>query len=284
MLGATAAIVAMNSCAKLLREDGFSTAEIIFYRTTPGLLWLWLELRHRRVSLRPVRSDLVLLRSLFGVIAMAANFYAVHTLALVQNQVLHLMQPVFVAMFAPLVLRERLHQLAFVALVLGASGALLVLAPQGDLSALPLIPALVGLAGAVSSALAHVTIRKTSATEAPEVVVFHFALHASLLGLLWGISSGELRLANVASPGHLALVAGTAFFGTLGQLLMTRAYGQAPASVIAIVAYAAIPLSLLLDLLLWSAPFGLVSVAGAALMIAAGFVLTRTPAAQVGQP
>lgn len=284
MLGATAAIVAMNSCAKLLREDGFSTAEIIFYRTAPGLLWLWLELRHRRQSLRPVRTDLVLLRSLFGVCAMAANFYAVRTLALVQNQVLHLMQPVFVAMFAPLVLRERLHQLAFIALVLGASGALLVLAPQGDLSTLPLVPALVGLSGAVSSALAHVTIRKTSATEAPEVVVFHFALHASLLGLLWGISSGDFRLANLASLEHLALVAGTAFFGTLGQLLMTRAYGQAPASTIAIVAYAAIPLSLLLDLALWSAPFGLVSVAGAALMIAAGYVLTRTPTAQVGHP
>jgi drug/metabolite transporter (DMT)-like permease len=284
MLGATAAIVVMNSCAKLLREDGFSTAEIIFYRTAPGLLWIWLELRRRGRSLRPVRTDLVVARSLFGVAAMAANFYTVRMLALVQNQVLHLLQPVFVAMIAPLVLRERLHRMTFVALVFGATGALLVLAPQGDLSTLPLVPALIGIGGALSSALAHVTIRKTSATEAPEVVVFHFALLASVLGLLWAISSGELQLAHLASTWHLALVAGTAFFGTLGQLLMTRAYGQAPASMIAMVAYAAIPLSLSLDLLLWSVPVGLISLVCAVLMIAAGYVLSRTPANQVGHP
>ena len=239
MLGATAALVVMNSCAKLLREDGFGTGEIIFYRTTPGLVWLWLELRRRRVPLRPVRGDLVLLRSGFGVAAMAANFFAVRALTIVQNQVLHLLQPVFVALFAPFVLRERLRPAALVALGLAISGSLCVLAPQGDLSALPVLPAIVGLASAIFSALAHVTIRKTSATEAPEVVVLHFALYAALTGLVWGLWAGDFQLRHL-SPANLGLIVGTALFGTLGQLWMTRAYGQAPASTIAMVRSAAL--------------------------------------------
>ncbi|MCY1056977.1 DMT family transporter [Nannocystis sp. SCPEA4] len=285
MLGASAALVAMNSCAKVLREDGFSTAEIIFYRTAPGLVWIWLDVRRRQQSLRPVRADLVALRSGLGIAAMAANFFAVRALTLVQHQALHLLQPVFVALFAPLILRERMHQLVLLALVLAASGAFFVLAPLGDLSALPLSPALVGVGAAVSSALAHVTIRKTSETEAPEVVVFHFALHAALAGLVWGLAHGDFSLGHLTSD-NLALLGSTALFGTLGQLWMTRAYGLAPASSVAMVAYAGIPLSLGVDIVFWDAHAPASALAGAALLVAAGSLLTRrpAPAAQPGQP
>lgn len=283
MLGATAALVVMNTAAKLLREDGFGTGEIIFYRTVPGLVWLWLDLRRRQLSLRPVRGDLVFLRSAFGVLAMAANFYAVRALALVQSQVLHLMQPVFVALFAPLVLRERLRLPVLMALGLAATGALVVLAPQGDLSTLPVVPALVGLASAVFSALAHVTIRKTVATEAPELVVFHFALAAALVGLGWGVVVGDFQLGHLSAM-NLVLVATTALFGTLGQLWMTRAYGQAPASEIAMVAYAAIPMSLGVDILLWDAHAGISALGGAGLMVVAGWMIARKPREQISPP
>lgn len=271
-----AALVAMNACAKGLREDGFSTAELMFYRTTPGLLWIWAELRRQRVSLRPVRADLVALRSLFGIAAMAATFYAVRALTLVQHQTLHLLQPVFVALFAPLVLRERMHRLALLALVFAASGAFFVLAPLGDLSVLPPGPALAGFAAAVFSALAHVTIRKTSATEAPELVVFHFALLAAVVGLSWGVAQGDFQTGHLSRQ-NLALVGGTALFGTLGQLWMTRAYGLAPASSVAMVAYAAIPLGLGVDLIFWDARAPASALVGAVLLVIAGYLLTRKP-------
>jgi drug/metabolite transporter (DMT)-like permease len=169
--------------------------------------------------------------------------------------------------------------------VVAATGAFLVLAPAGDLSTLPLIPALVGVAAAIFSALAHVTIRKTSATEAPEVVVFHFALHAAIVALAWGLAAGEFQLAHLSAK-SLALIAGTALFGTLGQLWMTRAYGLAAAARIAMVTYAAIPLSLAADILLWGAHAAAGSLAGAGLLVVAGWLLTRKPSepTQPGQP
>ena len=279
MVAATAAFVGMSVCVKVLRQAGFGTAEVIFFRTAPGLLWLWFELRVRRkLPLRPHRRDLVYLRSIYGIGAMATSFYAVQALTLVQHNVLSLLQPVFIALLAPLLLRERMHAIVFAALVLAGGGALMVLAPGASFTAVPLVPACFGIASALLSALAHMTIRKTAATEAPEVVVFHFAVHASVFGLLWSTVSGRLpQLFDLVSLATLLPLAGLALLGVLGQIAMTRAYGHAPATLVAIVAYIGIPMSLVADLLLWGAPAGVLEAMGAAMMVGAGFLLTRSP-------
>lgn len=279
MLLATAAFVGMSVCVKLLRQAGLSTAEVIFFRTGPGLLWLWVELRlRRRLELRPHRRDLVYLRSLFGVAAMATSFFAVQALSLVQHNVLGLLQPVFVALLAPLLLRERMHALVFLSLVLAAGGALVVIAPGAEFTAVPLVPALIGVASALLSALAHMMIRRTAASEHPEVVVFHFALHSTLFGLLWSVGAGELgRLFALVSSATLLPLLGVAVLGVLGQLAMTRAYGHAPATLVSIVAYVGIPMSLVADLLLWDAHAGWSAALGAILMVVAGLLLTRSP-------
>lgn len=283
MLAATGAFVGMSMCVKLLREAGLSTAEVIFFRTGPGLLWLWWTLRVHRQSLRPHRRDLVYLRSVLGIGAMATSFYAVQALTLVQHNVLGLLQPVFIALLAPLFLGEPLRRVVMAALALAAGGAFLVIAPGADLGVVPLLPACFGVASALLSAGAHMAIRRSMATESPEVVVFHFAVHATLFGLLWGISQGDFParvVAHVTGETLLPLL-GLALLGVLGQLAMTRAYGHAPASLVAIVAYAGIPMSLVGDLLLWGAHPGLSSAFGAIFMVAAGYLLTRR---QPGEP
>jgi len=152
------------------------------------------------------------------------------------------------------------------------------------------VPALLGVASALLSALAHMMIRRTAASEHPEVVVFHFALHATLFGLLWSIGAGELgRLFLLVSSATLLPLTGLAVLGVLGQLAMTRAYGHAPATLVSIVAYVGIPMSLVADLLLWDAHAGLSAALGALLMVAAGLLLSRSPRApqpkpQPGQP
>lgn len=279
MLVATAAFVGMSVCVKLLREGGMGTTEVIFFRSAPGLLWLWFELRVRRkVDLRPHRRDLVYLRSLFGVASMATSFYVVQMLTLVQHNILGLLQPVFIAMLAPLLLRERMHAVVMVALFLAAGGAAMVLAPGAGMTGVPLVPALISISAALLSALAHILIRATATTEQPEVVVFHFALHSSLFGLLWSLGAGELlALFDRVSLTTLVPLVGLALLGVLGQVTMTRAYGHAPATLVAIVAYVGIPMSLLADLVLWDAHAGVTSLLGALLMVGAGLLLTRWP-------
>lgn len=275
MLAASLAFATMSACVKTLRTAGFGTAELIFYRTVLSLPVLWWALQRRGASLRPGRWEVIALRSLFGVSAMAATFFAVRALTLVQHTVLHLLQPIFVAALAPLLLRERLHWVTGAALALASVGAALVVLPGegASLRAPPAGPAIIAVFAALASALAHLTIRTSTASEPSERVVFHFHLHAAIVGLAWALATdgltpiGELALAG--------LLLATGALGALGQVLMTSAYHHDHAARIAMVGYAGIPASIALDVVLWDAPAGVHALGGALLMVGAGALLHR---------
>ena len=294
MLGAVACFVAMAAAVKLLREGGLGTAEVMLWRMAPGLPWVYWMLRRQGISLRPRRPAAVAARCLFGGLAMAAYFWALTALTLLQHTVLYLTQPVFVAILAPLVVRERLRGAALVALPLALTGAALVIVPtdllrdpsfaQAHLD-IPLLPALMGLASAVLSALAHVTIRRATSVrdgdegpaDAPEIIVLYFSLAVSSGALIGSAANGFAMmppdLETMDTMGLIALMATT---GVIGQLLLSRAYARTDAPAVAIVGYARIPLSMAADVVLWGAAAGLSGWLGAATMIVAGVLLVRS--------
>lgn len=278
MLLATAAFVGMAVFVKLLREDGLATSEVMFWRMLPGLVWIWIELRVRKQSLWPNDAGLVVTRSLYGVAAMACYFYALRVLTMIEYTVLHLLQPVFVAVLAPVLLQERLRRAALLALVLALAGALVVVRPdralRGDLT---LLPVLGGIGAALFSALAHITVRKAMAKDSPECIVFWFTVVVSVSALLGGLWVGDFRGLPEGLDGLDAAwkIAGMAGFGQVGQLAMTRAYGRAAAPTIAMVAYAAIPISIVVDMLAWGVMPGAGELLGSSLMVVAGVLLVR---------
>jgi drug/metabolite transporter (DMT)-like permease len=300
MLTAVAAFAGMSACVKILREHGMSTPETVVYRMAPGLPVLWLIMRPKRAPLRPRRAMLVGGRTVLGALSMACSFFAVQGLSLLQHTVLHLAQPVFVAGLSPLVLRERLRGTAALALGLALLGALMVIRPDRALAELGLVSPMfgaVGLGAAVFSAFAHLTIRMAtgldrdsrrswassltdSPREAPETIVFHFALWSSVAGLVAGWGAGGFRsLPATLAPSHAAMaIAGMAGLGLVGQLLMSRAYALSPAPRVAMVGYAGIPISLAIDVLAWGAPANPSALVGAVVMVLAGaLLLARGP-------
>ena len=279
MLLATLCFVAMAAFVKLLREDGMSTNEVMFWRVAPALPWVWLELRLREQSVWPEAVRPIAMRSLFGLGAMACYFYAIRTLSLIEYTVLSLLQPVLVALLAPMLLDERLRRSAVIALGVALIGAVVVLRPDvaGPVR-LELLPILVGLGATVFSALAHINVRKATSRDSPERVVFWFTVVISSFALIGGLVAGDfLRgLPDGLELGPAVLkIAGAAGFGLAGQLFMTRAYGRAAAPIVAIVAYSAIPASIVVDWVSWGLIPGIADVAGSVLMIGAGVLLVR---------
>lgn len=282
MLTATAAFVAMSAFVKLLREDGLDTPQVMFWRMAPGLAWVLAELRVRGVAFFPRRPGLVAARCLFGICAMATNFYAVRALTLVQHNVLHLLQPVFIAVLAPFVLRERLRPATFAALTLALLGAVAVIDPTRGLGEIPVTPAAAGVVAAVCSALAHMWVRRATEHDAPELLVFYFTATVSVVTVVWAVATGRgLGLPATLGPGEAAWkIAGMAGFGLVGQLLMTRAYDRTQAPIVAVVAYSSIPLSFVLDALLWGTTGSVATAIGAIMMVLAGGLLIRGGRAQ----
>ena len=292
MLGAVACFVGMAAVVKLLRDAGMGTAQTMVWRMAPSLPVVWWALHRRKVSLRPRQPLAIGLRCVFGGLAMAAYFWALSALSLLQHTVLYLAQPVFVAMLAPLVLGERLRSAALVALGLALVGAALAVVPDELLTNpslaaahldVPLWPALMGLASAVCSAAAHLSIRQATAprgdpaaADAPDLVVFYFTATVAVAAAL--VTGGDLpgAPASISAGEVTGLVAAMATMGVVGQLLLSNAYSLADAPAVAIVGYARIPLSMLGDVWLWGAVAGLSGWLGGALMVIAGVLLVRS--------
>ena len=277
MLGATASFVLMQAVVKRARESGLDTTETMFFRTAPGLPFLWWLLRQRSQGLMPARPKDVLVRSMLGSVAMSTNFTAMRWLSLAQFSTLGLSQPVFVALVAPLLLGERLNRHAWIAMLLALSGALVLIAPGLDARELALLPALLAVTSALFSAFAHIWVRKATEHDPPERVVFHFAALVAIVSLVVGLSRGYFAGVPAGSSlGELAwIVIGMASLGTLGQVLMTRAHVHGDAPTVAMVGYAGIGLSMLADIALFDTWPAHSAYAGALLMVLAGIVLVR---------
>jgi drug/metabolite transporter (DMT)-like permease len=280
MLGATLAFVVMAAFVKSLRDDGMSTPLVMFYRVGLGLPWVFVELRLRGHGFRLREHRDTWLRTFFGLLAMAGHFWSLERLSILQNTLLSLLQPIFVAILAPLLVGERLHGLALLALGLASVGAVLAVDPfalsaAGSSDSLSL-PLLAGLFAALCSALAHIMVRRSTRTEPPERVVLYFTVVVTLVSAIWAaLTSGFAPPPDVTTKDLVLRVAGMGGCGLAGQLLMTRAYDRAKAPLVAMVAYASVPLSMVLDVAVFDAALGPLSLAGAAIMVLAGFVLVR---------
>jgi drug/metabolite transporter (DMT)-like permease len=277
MLLATASFVGMQAAVKSARAGGLHPSEVMFLRTAPGLPLLWWLLARRGQGLKPDRPGNLFVRSLFGALAMATNFTAMRYLTLGQFSTLQLSQPVFVALIAPLLLKERVRAATWLAMLVAGAGALVLLAPWQEEARVEPWAALLGITSALSSAFAMIWIRKSTETDPAERVVFHFAAWVTLGSLAAGIARGGLvQLPESLGLARLMLwTLGMAGFGTLGQLLMTRAYVHGEATAVSIVGYSGVLLAMLLDLALFGVAPATSALLGAGLMMLAALVLLR---------
>ncbi len=287
MLGAVACFAVMVMFVKLLREHGVGTLEVMTWRMAPGVPLVWWLLRRKQISVAPRRPVAIGLRTLFGGLAMGAYFWAVEDLSLFANTALQLTQPVFVALLAPALLGERLGRRSALALGLALAGACLVVFPaRPSVAAVavvaPFLPAAVRLFSSLCSALAHMFIRRAThlrfgigEPDAPDTVVLHFTTWVALVAGGAGLATGAFRgappgLDTATMAGWILGMAGT---GVAGQLMLSRAYAQGRAPAVALMGYLALPISVLLDAVVWRMTTPIVPLIGAAIVMAAGLLL-----------
>ncbi|MEM6295127.1 MAG: DMT family transporter [Myxococcota bacterium] len=287
MLGAISAFGVMVLFVKLLREGGMSTAEVMAWRMGPGVPVIALLLARKGRSFRPRRPRMVAARVLFGGTAMATYFWSIQHLSLFTNAALALTQPVFVALLSPRLLGERPGRGVWFSFVLALLGAALVVLhrPNAGIAvgiAMVGAPALVRLGSAVSSALAHMFIRRATHAEAeasepdaPDTVVLHFMGWVAVVATLIGLANGGFRapppgLSVATTAGYIVAMAGA---GLAGQLMLSRAYAKGRAPAVALMGYAAVPLSLIFDAFVWSVTVNSMQLFGATVTIGAGLLL-----------
>lgn len=243
--------------------------QVVFFRNLFGLLVLVPILWQRggRIELKTAHPGLHLVRSLFGLAAMYCFFYALSILPLADAVLLNFTAPLFIPFVAILWLGEGVGGRLWAAIVIGFSGVLLILKPGSGLYG---GAALIGLASGAFAAVAMVSLRKLSATEPPLRVVVYYGVICTLVSCVPMLLSWR-----AVEPRLLLMLAAAGGFATMGQYLLSRGYGCAPAAQIAPFTYTSVVFAAVYGWLFWQELPGWTSAAGALLVVIAGVLAMR---------
>lgn len=280
-LGATL-FALMNFFARLATTSA-PWATVAAVRAMIGAVIAYAFARWRGRSLAAKSPRAIFWRSLLGTIAMLSTFYALssRTVSLGNTVTLLNLAPVFLALLAPIFLRERTSPGVALAIVLALAGVVLVVRPTflfgsdhaalfhapSDAGPSSIVTILVALFAALSTTVAMMLLRRVGQTESTEAIVFHFSLFAtaalSLLALF------DLRWPSPRDMGYMGLAGVCAGFG---QLAMTRAYALENAARVSGMSYLAVVVSGLLGAVALGERPTATAIAGMSLVIAGGLL------------
>lgn len=250
--------------------DSYPTSQIIFFRSLPALLplFLYLPAQGGWRALLTRRPDLQFVRASIGVASMFAGFYALSQMDFATYVTISFSAPLFGTLLAIPFLGEKVGFKRLAAVLTGFAGVALAAAPDG--SGISLY-ALLALAAAFAYGSIMVVMRKLGSVDRSAATVFYFTLAGVVVG-------GTIMLFEWVTPTFvdLALLIGVGIIGGVAQMFMTEAFRQAPTSVIAPFDYTA---------MLWAATLGYLVfgnipsnqvIAGASIICCAGlFILYR---------
>ena len=251
--------------------------EIVFFRSFCALpvILVWLAWR-RELSTGLKTSNLQghVWRGLVGTMGMSLGFAALGLLPLSEVKAIQYAQPVLVVIFAAMFLGERVRVFRLTAVALGMTGVLVIMWPRftafEDTGVDPVLAlgAVLAFGSAVAAGLAHVFVRKLTATEPTAAIVFYFAITASTLSLIT-VPFGWV----MPTFGELIILISMGLVGGIGQILLTASYRYADASVIAPFEYSSILLALGIGYFVFSEVPTLMMLAGIALIVLAGILI-----------
>jgi drug/metabolite transporter (DMT)-like permease len=250
---------------KLLSSDVPFT-ESAFFRSFVGLVMVVIYMLANGYSFRVKNKKGLLLRGLFGGIAMLFYFYGVYKIKLGEVSILFQLTPVFVVIFALWFLKERLPRFFYWLIVLSILGVLMIVKP--GFSSFEGFAPLVVVLSALFSALAYICIRELSKEHRVHIIVFYFCIVSTLVTLPFVYEFIMPSLYELFMLVMLGVVA------TLAQFIMTKAYSLEQAGVVSMLSYVGVFFSVAWGYLIWGEELDLYSVIGGIIIIASCSILS----------
>lgn len=274
-MAASASLFALMNFFARLASTSASWAMVGAVRALVGACVAMAVARLRGVSLAAKDRRAVFWRSVLGTIAMVTTFAAVTSpsLSLGDTVTLLNLSPVFLAVLAPIFLRERTSAGVAAAIFVSLAGVCLVVKPAVLFGGETMLPgaggtAVVALLGALSTSGAMLLLRRVGQTESTEAIAVHFSLTAAFV--MTAIAIFDLHVPTLRDVGLMfagGLCAGFA------QLALTRAYSLERAARVAPVGYLAIVVSAVLGAFALHEVPSALTIAGMALVIAGGILV-----------
>jgi drug/metabolite transporter (DMT)-like permease len=270
VLGASATFTLAAASVKALGGE-IPIAQVVMCRNLFALpiLFLLLTRAGGLAILKPRNPWMHAQRIMWGMCGMVGAFAGYTWLPLATATVLGFTMPLFLTALSVLVLKERVGWRRWSAVGVGFAGVLIVARPGMGGEALPLVPVLGVLFGALAWALAMMSIRRMGeAGEHGVTIVIWFAIGGAVLGGL-----GTIPVWVTPDLRQWLLLAGIGAVSAVAQLLMTEGYRRGETTLLAPFEYAALLWTMVLGVLIWGEWPGLLDLVGFAVLVGAGLFI-----------
>jgi len=207
------AFTLLNAFVKSL--DSFSVYQIVFFRALGSLFFTIPFLIKNNISFAGNKKLLLILRSVFGLISMMLFFLSLKFIAMGTAVSIRYIAPIFAAIFALFILKEKIKPIQWFFLAIAFSGVLII---KGFESSVELEGVIYAIISSVFAGLVYILIRKIGDSDHPVVVVNYFMMVSVIIG-------GLLSITDWTSPVGIEwlILMSLGVFGYFAQLYMTKA-------------------------------------------------------------
>lgn len=257
-------------------EGKFDAFEIVFFRAVVGLFMVVpLVSRFGIGALKTAKMPLHIVRTLFALFAMATLYYALAEIPVAQAIALTFLIPLFTTMAAGLVLRESVGIYRWSATLVGFAGAMVIIRPGIAEISLPVL--LVVLSSALYAG-AWSSVKILTCTDSAAVTVFWMNV---LMVPLTAIPVVFLWVTPDWSDAPALLI--MAVSGWSAHFCQARAFEKSDASAVMPFDFLRLPLGALFGYFLFAELIDGWTWAGAVIIFAAGYYITRREALRAGK-
>ena len=267
MLGA---IFSFTMMAIAGRELGprFDTFEIMMYRSLVGLIIVLAIASYAGTlnQLRTRKPALHFARNLVHFTGQNLWFYAVGLIPLAQVFALEFTTPIWVLLFAPLLLGERFTTIRGLAALMGFAGILIVTRPAFVEWHLATWAA----AGcAIFFALTFIFTKRLTRTESITTIMFYLTAIQLFFGVATAAYDGDVAFPDMLDTGWLMIVA---LCGLLAHFSIVNALQLAPATIVVPMDFARLPIISTVAMLIYQEPLDLWVIVGALVIFGGNYL------------
>jgi S-adenosylmethionine uptake transporter len=239
-----------------IASENFNTFELVCYRGLISMLFMWVIMRARGVTLATKVPMMHVWRATIGVASLGTWFYAIAHLPLATAMTLNYMSGVWIAafivggaMFYSAAKDAKSQGPLLLTVLCGFAGVVMTLRPTIDQN--QLFAGVIGLLSGMGAALAYMQVTVLGRLGEPEErTVFYFALGSAIAGGVGILFMGFSPSSSWSSIGAWWLIP-IGILASLGQWSMTRAYSKGSTLVVANMQYSGIVFASIYSLVLF---------------------------------
>ena len=267
MIGAVASFSAMAVAGRELYVH-MNTFELMAYRSFIGLAIVAFIIARTSKGFAQIKTGVPILHLQRNVVHFTGQnlwFYGVAVIPLAELVSIEFTNPIWVALLAPLMLGESITRTRIIAAVLGFVGVLIVARPGA--AALDLGHA-AGLGAALGFALNTIFTRRLMNHDSVLCVLFWMTVLQLSMALVLALPGG-IPLPNAESWPWLLVVG---ICGLTAHYSLTSALAAAPATIVAPMEFARLPVITILGMFLYDEPLVFAVFIGAAVIVIANLI------------